>query len=101
MVSDSTQVMDTYENLTRDQMIAMMDSALEDISEESRATATFEIREYSKSYDPNSYCALFINFKRQETDKEEKDREKQEVESHALKQARELAEYERLKKKFG
>ena len=102
MVSVSIQVMGTYENLTRDRMIAMMDSALENIPKESRATATLEIQEYSNSYDPydpDSHYALFINFNRQETNKEEKDREKQETESYELKQARRY--YKRLKKKVG
>lgn len=101
IISDSKQVMDRYTGLTRDEMITMMDKALSQIPEDEHSSATFEIDQYSYPYDPNDYYALFMKFKRLETDVEENEREAQEVKMNAEIEARDRAAYERLKKQFG
>lgn len=100
LVSDSKEVMGRYDSRTRAGMIKMMDDALASLPEDQRKTAEFEIDVYNHDYDPNDYYALFVKFKRLETDAEETKREAQEALYAAQRLAAERKEYERLKKQF-
>lgn len=97
LVEDSEQVLSRYTSLNRDEMIVMMDEALENLTPEERETARFEIDEYSYPYDSNVYFALFVKWKRLETNEEEQKRK----DSAAARELAELENYKRLKKKFG
>ena len=101
LISDSKQLMSRYDTKTREKMIEMMDDALASIPPDQRDTAEFEIQSYSHDYDPNDYYALFLVFKRLETDIEEKKRETWETRNSKEQEKREQQEYKRLQKKFG
>lgn len=101
LISDSKQLMSRYDTKTREKMIEMMDDALSLIAPDERDTAEFEIQSYSYDYDPNDYYALFLVFKRLETDAEEKKRETLEAKNAKDQEKREQQEYKRLQKKFG
>ena len=92
--------MGTYEDRTRDQMIKLMDGHINSLPEDQRASATFGVKEYSYPYESTTYHALFMYFNRLETDEEERARMTAEATMQRRQEARERAEYERLKKKF-
>jgi hypothetical protein len=101
LVPDSEQLMACYDDRTRDEMIKMMDEALAALPEDQRASAMFSIDTYSAPYDDSTYCALFMEFKRLETDEEEAKREADEKRFKDQQVKRDRAEFERLKKQFG
>ena len=79
-------------------VIEKLKSALEDVPEEYRDSASLEADadiEYS-----SPYCYFEVTYRRPETEKEKEERELQEHDRLALQTNRERAQYEKLKKKF-
>ena len=101
VIGDSTQVISRYEAYTRDRLVQLLDAEIAKLPVDQQASATFEIDEYGHEYDSAVYHALFMKWRRPETDKEEQKREASEAAWKKLRQERELAEFERLKKQFG
>ena len=101
LIRVARQIMSRDSPKTRDQMIAMMDAEIEDLPEDQRASATFDINEYSYAYSDISHYALFIRWQRPETDEEETKREVGEASWKKVHHERDLADFQRLKKQFG
>lgn len=101
LVSDQTSVLSRYSGHTRDEVVAVLDSAIASLPEASRSSARFEIDIENFPYDNTDYPALFMKYERPETDAEETKREASEAASVLAREKREREEFERLSAKFG
>ena len=98
---DSSKVMSRYEEHTRDELVQLLDKKIAELPDDQRASVRFEIDEHGYAYNGATYHALFMKWSRPETDDEEQKREVREANRKAQQEARDLAEFQRLKKQFG
>lgn len=100
-VADSKQVVSRYENFTRGELVMLLDGQISGLPAEQRDSVNFSIESYRYPHAGSEHFALFMNFKRPETDEEETRRKAQEAAELGHRQKRDRDEYERLKKQFG
>lgn len=99
-VKVSDNLVGRYDTYTLDELVRVLNANANRVPEEFRHTVKFEIEMYSEQYDPNEYPYLFMHYERPETDAEYGFRVKNEENSTRLREARDKAEYERLRKQF-
>jgi hypothetical protein len=98
LISERTDILGQYEGGSLQDMIKRLTEAVDMLPEDQRASAEFEIDIQTYAY--GEYPKLFLKFKRPETDKEEKTREERKALFEKQADARDLAEFKRLQKKF-
>jgi hypothetical protein len=95
------QVCGKYDSYSRDELVKLLDENIESLDEECRGSVKFEIEEeYGYGDDPGP-ASLYIYWAQLETDAEERNRMQEEARQAEFNLARERAEFERLKNKFG
>jgi hypothetical protein len=101
IVEDSKRIVGLYHRLTHDQLIVLIDAAIETVPVQLQKSISFLITDD----DPTG---MYMEFQRPETDKEEKvrlsaeeKRANEKKQTQISKEKRDRATYERLKKRFG
>lgn len=100
IVKVSDTIIGRYENYTLDGLINLLKESTNRVPEELRPSVRFEIDMETYPYDSYEYPRLFMHYQRPETDAEYELRKKNEENSKHLRELRDKADYERLRKQF-
>lgn len=95
-IRDEKELIDGFNYCTLKEMRKKVDKLIEEYGE----TATFNIEEAFRPYDPHPYIKQSVIYCREETEEERKERIAKEREWAEMKRERDLAQLEQLKKEY-
>lgn len=101
IIGRTYEVFGIYTVLTLAEINDLCKRAIEEnVKPEFREKVSFEMQRFNLEYDPSEYTSFFMLYNDYETDEERLKREKLEQAAKVRQDAQDLAQFERLKKKF-